>query len=444
MQPETPPQDLDALARAAVTYTLPLYEITRMLAASGARKNPAGHSADPDPQAGAASAWRWVNLFSHTRRLLGPGDRRVVTPNNDTLYTHAWLDLSDGPLLIHTPDTDRRYYVLGFLDFWTNPFFHAGTRVTGNRARTLFVHGPRWQGMVPAGMVAIAAPTNHVWVLGRVLADAHEDLAAVHALQDRFSICPASAPDTPTDCKAVRVPLAMQDMPREGATFVRVVNAMLLSDPPPPDQAALLAGFAHVGIGPGLPLPTDLARIDRAIADVLEELDRTTGGGEQQGGWSLPIRLGSSFGDDWRLRAWVARGYIGGLANEEAMYVMAEVDADGAVLDGRKNYQLHFAPQSLPQAGAFWSLTMYRKSDHMLVENPIQRYSIGDRTPGLQWDTDGGLTILMASRPPVDPQANWLPAPEGVFYLALRVYLPGPAHLERRFSYPPIRCLIDT
>jgi hypothetical protein len=441
MNTTTQPQDLDSLARAAVTYTLPLYEITRMLAASSQRKNPAGRVADPDPHAGPESTWRWVNLFGHTRRLLGPADRRVVTPNNDTLYTNAWLDLSEGPLLIHTPDTGSRYYVLGFLDFWTNPFFHAGTRVTGNRANTLFVFGPRWQGKVPEGMVPIAAPTDHVWVLGRVLADAHEDLVAVHALQDRFMVCHPGAPGTPCTAKAVQVPLGMQDVPRDGATFVRVVNTMLLSDPPPADQAALLGGFAPVGIGPGLPLPTDLARIDRAIAEVLADLDRTHRGGEQQGGWSLPIRLGSSFGDDWPLRAWVARGYIGGLANDEAMYIMAEVDADGAVLDGRKQYALRFAPEAMPQVGAFWSLTMYRKSDYLLVDNPIQRYSIGDRTPGLHRDADGGLTIHMASQPPAHAQSNWLPAPDGVFYLALRLYLPGQEHLQRRFTYPPIRCL---
>jgi hypothetical protein len=435
------PLDLDALARAAVTYTLPLYEITRMLAASSVRRNLEGQVADPDPHAGPESSWRWVNLFGHTRRLLGPADRRVVTPNNDTLYTNAWLDLSDGPLLIHTPDTGSRYYVLGFLDFWTNPFFHAGTRVTGNRANTLFVHGPRWQGTVPEGIVAIAAPTAHVWVLGRVLADAHEDLTAVHALQDCFTVCHADLSDTPCAGKAVRVPLLPQDLPRDGATFVRVVNTMLLSDPPPTDQAALLASFASVGIGPGLPLPADLARIERAIAEVLADLDSTKHGGDRQGGWSLPIRLGSSFGDDWPLRAWVARGYIGGLANDEAMYVMAEVDADGAVLDGRKRYQLRFSPEAMPQVGAFWSLTMYRKSDYLLVDNPIQRYSIGDRTPGLRRDADGGLTIYIASQPPMGARSNWLPAPEGVFYLALRLYLPGQQHLERRYTYPPIRCL---
>lgn len=434
-------QDLNALARAAVTWTLPLYEMTRMISTSSVRKNRQGRIADPDPQAGPESPWRWVNLFSHTRRLLGPADRRVVTPNNDTLYTNAWLDLSDGPLLIQAPDTGNRYYVLGFLDFWTNPFFHSGTRVTGNHAQTLFVHGPRWRGSVPGGTIVIASPTDYVWVLGRILADAHEDPAPVHALQDAFVVQRADAPGVAFEGKAIPVPLGPRDTPSDAATYLRVVNQMLQRNPPPPGEVALLASFAAVGIGPGLPLPPDLALMQQAIVGVLAELDQTDPAKEKPGGWSLPVKLSTSFGNDWALRARIARGYIGALGNEEAMYIMAETDGDAQVLDGRQRYLLRFAPNALPQVAAFWSLTMYRKADYMLVENPIARYSIGDRTPGLNHDADGGLSIVMSHAAPGDPQANWLPAPAEAFYLALRLYLPGAAHLDRRFVYPPIRRL---
>ena len=133
-----------ALARDAVLYTLPLYEMARMRSATSPRRNASGVFADAS--GGPESTLRWVNLFSHSRQLLGPAVRRVVTPNNDTLYTNAWLDLSDGPLLIYAPDTGSRYYVLGFLDFYTNPFAYSGTRSTGTHAQTLFVHGPGWQG----------------------------------------------------------------------------------------------------------------------------------------------------------------------------------------------------------------------------------------------------------------------------------------------------------
>jgi hypothetical protein len=119
------------------------------------------------------------------------------------------------------------------------------------------------------------------------------------------------------------------------------------------------------------------------------------------------------------------------------MYPMADVDSEGRVLDGRHTYVLRFPPGGWPRVGAFWSLTMYRKADYMLVENPIGRYSIGDRTPGLEADPDGGLTLVLSHAPPTGG-GNWLPAPAEPFYVTLRLYLPAAEHLERRFAYPPI------
>ena len=86
-----------------------------MRAATSPRRNAAGAFAGAD----ATSRVRWVNLSGHTRELLDAGNRRVVTPNNDTLYTNAWLDLARSPLVLEVPDTSGRYYVLGFLDFFT-------------------------------------------------------------------------------------------------------------------------------------------------------------------------------------------------------------------------------------------------------------------------------------------------------------------------------------
>ena len=120
------------------------------------------------------------------------------------------------------------------------------------------------------------------------------------------------------------------------------------------------------------------------------------------------------------------------------MCPIADVDAQGQVLDGRHGYTLRFPPGGHPQVGAFWSLTMYRKADYLLVDNPIDRYSIGDRTPGLKHDADGGLTITLSHAPPAEA-ANWLPAPPAAFYLTLRLYLPRKAHLDQTFVYPALR-----
>jgi hypothetical protein len=113
--------------RDALIQTLPLFEMMRMRAATTARRHPTLGFASED----RGSALRWVNQFTHTHRKLGPDDREVVSPNNDTVYSNAWLDLSQGPVLIDTPDMGQRYWTLGLLDAWTNPFAYVGRRTTG-------------------------------------------------------------------------------------------------------------------------------------------------------------------------------------------------------------------------------------------------------------------------------------------------------------------------
>jgi hypothetical protein len=194
----------DAIAFQACTYLYPLWEMARMRAATAPRRDGRGRTVDADP----ATTRRWVNTFVHARRLLGAGASRVVTPNHDTLYTNAWLDLSRGPVVIEVPDTADRYYVLGFLDFWTNPFAHVGRRTTGTRAGTYLVTGPGWAGEVPAGMAPIPAPTAAVWIIGRILVEGPDDVPAVNALQDRFRMAPGRAarrrPPRPTTRAATR------------------------------------------------------------------------------------------------------------------------------------------------------------------------------------------------------------------------------------------------
>ena len=221
-------KDAKALAREAIIYALPVYEMARMRASSSPRKNADGIFADAN--GGPESLSRWVNLFSHSRQLLNAKDRRVVTPNNDTLYTNAWLDLSHGPLLINTPDTEDRYYVLGLIDHYTNPFSHLGTRTTGNSAHNFFLHGPHWRGNVPEGCFAVSCPTNSVWVLGRILASEDEDLTKVHSLQNLFSI---TTLDGQPAQRVLECSVKPHELPSDAATFIRVVNREMALNPPP-------------------------------------------------------------------------------------------------------------------------------------------------------------------------------------------------------------------
>lgn len=159
----------------------------------------------------------------------------------------------------------------------------------------------------------------------------------------------------------------------------------------------------------------------------------------------MPLVEGS-FGEDHLARALVALKYIGMLESREATYPMAWHDAAGEALTGQRRYTLRFAPGALPPVEAFWSLTMYDTRDYMLVDNPIDRYAIGDRTPGLRRDADGGLTLhIQHARPEGEAaQANWLPAPEGDFYLCLRAYVPRAELLDGHYLLPPLTVTKET
>ena len=432
-----PATDIDPAARQAVIYTLPLYEMARMRAATCPRRGPGGEFAAADPEA----TLRWCNGFTHSRALLTPANREVVSPNNDTLYDNSWLDLADGPLVIELPDMGERYWTLGFLDLWTNPFAYAGRRTTGNRAQRLFVHGPRWRGSVPEGMVEIAAPGDDLWIIGRVLVDTDAaDLARARALQDAYAIRRAAdgvvawkRTETLFDGRRTESPAPEQ--------FLRIVSTMLARNPPPAAEAPQLQACAAFGLVDGQPAadPAARAAFAGALQQVYTRLREDAQPSDLGGGWNVPLTIRTSYGSDHLLRARVARNLIGALGIEEAMYPMCEVDADGRPLDGRAAYELRFAPGQGPQVDAFWSLTMYGRRDCLLVPNAIDRYSIGDRTPGLVHEADGSLRIRLQATDP-GPGHNWLPAPaDDEFYVVLRLYQPRAAHLEMRFAYPPLR-----
>ena len=446
---------LYSVALQACIYCWPLFEMQRMRSATSARKAPGQGFAGDSPE----STQRWCNLFTHERELLVAGKSRVVMPNNDTLYANAWLDLSAGPLVISLPDTGARYYVLGFLDYFTNPFAHVGTRTTGNGAGGVLVTGPGWSGEVPAQFQApgrhVRASTDWVWIIGRILVDGAQDVAVVNALQDQFHVAKLddwragrSSPARRFDAR--HAPRAALSVDR----LVAMVNDALRLCPPPAGDAMLVAQFADVGIGTGAAgelSEGSRAALERALATTLALLEGgedaafdgadVSGTGAARRAWRLPVFLGESFGTRLLRRAFVARQGIGQLTTHEAAYLRCESDADGKRLSGARGYSLRFAPGQLPPVDAFWSITMYSSADYFLVPNPIERYAIGDRTSGLVPDTDGGLTLRLQHAPPLDAgaRANWLPAPAGDFFLCLRAYLPKAPLIDGSYLLPEPR-----
>jgi hypothetical protein len=399
---------------------------------------------------------RW-NVFGFARELLGP-ETTFVSPNNDTLYTLAALDLRSGPQVLHVPDTDDRYYVLQFVDAWTNNFAYIGRRATGTAERRFLLAGPDYPTEAPEGMELVRAPTNVVTVIGRVQINGAADASAVHAIQDQFTLEPLNAspgPTTPVPEPDPAVPEAL----RWWETFRVELGAF----PPPAGDAPMLAIAETLGLtaseSPYVDADSELADALIAGAQAGQETIETLakGGPPPASGWTSGMHLfdyntdhfgiGTIDAPEWRIddrprayatRAAAARAGLFGNHGYEANYEFVHVDADGEQLNRARRYELRL--DTMPPVDAFWSLTMYDVPEFLLVANAIDRYSIGDRTPGLRTAGDGSLTIyLQHESPGSDKESNWLPAPGGDFRPIMRMYQPKPEVLAGDYALPAIR-----
>ena len=195
------------------------------------------------------------NTFSHARKLAGPQDT-FVTINNDTVYSMAQLDLSVGPVTLHVPDTAGRYYVLQFVDAWTNNFAYVGHRATGTEEGDFLLVPPGWEGEFPQHHTVIRFPTTVASIVGRWSVASDDDLPTVHLLQDATTL-------TPVDGGAEPVGLAVPDpaVPEE-LIFLEKLRVWSQQFPPPDRDRPLQDGLAplgttHTGSSPYLTLPED-------------------------------------------------------------------------------------------------------------------------------------------------------------------------------------------
>jgi hypothetical protein len=229
------------------------------------------------------------------------------------------------------------------------------------------------------------------------------------------------------------------------------MNRAMTEEPPPARHAALLKLFATIGVGPNQQVERldtgsrrGLVRAAASGQQFIEAVANQERPGKRVNGWRYPPPALGQAGlhDDFITRAALqCADAIIALDLQEAVNLIAERDSDDRPLTGTCGYCLRFAPRGLPEVEAFWSITMY-SADHHLVNNSLDRYSIGSRTPGLVYDPDGGLTFFIQHEPPENDQlSNWLPASRGPFNLILRAYLPGRAIVEQTWEPPALEVL---
>jgi hypothetical protein len=391
---------------------------------------------------GSTSVGRKVNVIGHRRVLSDHTHRNVTAPNMDTLYSSAILELSGGPVEVITPEAPDRYHSIAFMDMFTDNFEILGTRNGGGHEARYWVVGPGWQGEAPEGVSLIRSLTNDVWMLGRTLVRGSHDLEAALSVQSQIRVEKVAGRGEDRPFGFTAPPVA------DPETFLMTVNAMLgrtdLSD----GQGARAAAFAAVGIRPG-----DMeawAKLDPEVRAIWTE--RFAGNLQQlrenaeammvtRNGWrAAPPGVGD-FGDNDRLRASVALWGLAALSSDEATYFRTSKDEGGATLDGSKAYRFTIPAEGVP-VDAFWSLTMYAEQPDgrfFLVDNPIGRYSVSDRVPGVTPGPDGSYTFYLQNKAPAGAAAaNWLPTPDGPFMVSFRAYLPRPELFETEWTPPPL------
>ncbi len=365
------------------------------------------------------------------------------------------MDTGGGPVRLDAPDSDGRYYVLQFVDIRTNNFAYLGHRATGTSEGSFLLVSPGWDGEVPDDVILIRFPTTLGTMIGRWAVNGEADLPAVRELQSRLTLSPTkpgagvatSDPAVPEELRFFEQMRSwMRAFPAAARDLVYQQRfeplGLLATSSPYHDTDARLAAALRDGLAAGR------ERLETALKNTPSP---------KQNGWDLTyhvfdynldfFEIGALDDPRWKvaygpgrylLRAGVARGGLWGNHGYQAAYAMVYVDSDGQPLHGERRYELRFG--SPPPCLAFWSVTMYDTPDFFLVDNPIDRYSIGDRTPGLHNASDGSLTIVMQHDEPSDPahRANWLPTPAGPFRPLLRIYEPDNAIFDGGYQLPPM------
>jgi hypothetical protein len=403
------------------------------------------------------------NQVTCEARLFTPDDKAVVTPNADTPYCMFWLDLRSEPQVLSVPEMEpERFYHFQLIDLYTHNFAYVGTLTTGNDAGSLLIAGPDWQGETPEGVdEVLRSETEMVFAVTRTQLFGSDDLARVEEIQAAYRVQPLSeflCEEAPPAPPAIDFP-AWQEGAQFDERFYGYLDFMMsLLEEPARGREELWQQLGRLGLG------TDDAFDFAALAPEIQQALRA---GREAGFSDIetfiaghsddPLMSGKIFGTRRFLEESAAANFqsdgidilrsvaahmgLYGNSAAEAIYPTFLTDADGAPLDASAHrYTVTFAEGQLPPVAAFWSLTLYDGKTQLFIENPIDRYLLNSTMmDDFRMGDDGSLTLLIQTEAPEEAwQPNWLPAPEGPFYLVLRLYGPQDAALEGSWTPPPV------
>jgi hypothetical protein len=393
------------------------------------------------------------NQIKNIPRVFTPADTAIQTPNSDTPYSFAGLDLRAEPIVLTVPPIEKgRYFSVQLIDAYTFNFAYLGSRATGNDGGSFLIAGPAWKGETPKGVTkVIRSETELILAVYRTQLFNPGDLDNVKKVQAGYKVQTLSAfLGTAAPKAAPAIDFIKPLSPAAEKTslqFFNILNFVLQFCPTDPSETALMARFAKIGVGAGKTI--DASKLSPEMTKALEA--------GMADAWADFADLMKQFdagkvtaGDLFGTREYLKNNYlyrmlatigIWGNSKQEAMYPAYAVDEAKQKLNGANRYTLRFAPGQLPPVNAFWSLTMYELPSSLLVANPLNRYLLNSpMLPQFNKDADGGLTLLIQNESPgKDKEANWLPAPKGPFIMYMRLYWPKPEATEGKWTAPPLK-----
>lgn len=366
-------------------------------------------------------------------------DTAIISPNSDTPYSMMFMDLRTEPIVLSVPAvTKPRYYSVQLIDGSTYNFGYIGSRSTGDEAGDYMVVGPDWKGVMPPGIRKVfRSETQLPFAVFRTQLFNPADMPNVVAIQSGYKAQPLSAylkQPAPPAAPAIDFPRINNDLAK--TDFFTYLGFALQFGPAAPEEVAIRAKLARLGIGADKKFSFEQLSAEQKSAVVQGMQDghakvenAIKNLGTKVNGWNIVGAGGDSafYHGDWLKRAAVAQAGIYANDAAEATYPLTTTLPDGEPLDaGKHNYTITFREGQLPPVNAFWSVTMYDGKTQLLIENSIDRYLIN--SPMLSTMTknaDGSLTLyLQKASPGADKENNWLPAPNDLMYLVMRLYWP--------------------
>jgi hypothetical protein len=379
------------------------------------------------------------NQLNSMHRVATPEDTAVVTPNSDTPYSVGFMDLRAEPIVLSVPAIEKsRYYSVQLCDGNTFNYGYIGTRATGSEAGHYMVVGPNWKGETPPGIKKVFnSSTQFSMVIFRTQLFDPKDMPNVIKIQDGYKMQPLSAflkQPAPTAAPAINFPKITKELAKTG--FLDYLAFQLQFAPAGPEEKAIREKLARLGVEAGKPFDfkalspeQKAAMVEGMKAGEAKVTQAVSNAGKDVNGWRVTDPDGDRafFNGDWLKRSVAAQAGIYGNDSVEATYPLTKTLPDGEPLDTSKaNYTLTFPAGQLPPVNAFWSVTMYDGKSQLLIKNPINRYLINSpMLPNMKKNADGSLTLyIQKDSPGKDKESNWLPAPNDLIYLVMRLYWP--------------------